>query len=99
MGIFDGTFLDGTEDWIIALLQHQVYLGPMLLLTIEEAGVPLPVPGDVTLAYLGYEVSKGLIPFYLAFFLMLISVLLGSSILYYLSYRFGQRIILTFGKY
>src|SRR5216684_3297390 len=94
MSIFDGTFLDGTEDWIVLLLQHQVYLGPMLLLLIEEAGVPLPVPGDVTLAYLGYEVSKGLIPFYLAFLLMVISVLVGSSILYYLSSRFGEKIIL-----
>lgn len=99
MDIFAGTFLDTAADWIVSLLQQQVYLGPMLLLMLEESGVPLPVPGDLVLAYLGYEISKGLISFSLAFILMMLSVLTGSSILYYLSYRFGQRFILKIGKY
>jgi membrane protein DedA with SNARE-associated domain len=99
MDIFNGTFLDGEADWIVSFLQQQVYIGPMFLLMLEESGVPLPVPGDLILAYLGYEVSKGLISFYLAFILMMFSVLVGSSILYYLSYRFGQRFILKIGKY
>lgn len=99
MSIFSGTFLDSIQDWVLSLLRQQVYLGPMLLLMLEEAGVPLPVPGDLIIAYLGYEVSKGLISFYLAFALMMISVLAGSSILYYLSYRFGQHFILKIGKY
>lgn len=99
MDIFYGTFLDTAADWIVSFLQQQVYIGPMFLLMLEESGVPLPVPGDLILAYLGYEVSKGLISFYLAFILMVISVLVGSSILYYLSYRFGQRFILKIGKY
>jgi hypothetical protein len=47
MGIVDGTILDGPEDWIVALLHQQAYLAPFLLLTVEEAGFPLPVPGDL----------------------------------------------------
>lgn len=99
MAIFDGTIFDGPEDWIVALLHQQAYLPPFLLITAEEAGVPLPVPGDVVITYIGYQVSKGVLPYAVAFVLLLLAVLVGSSILYYLSSRYGQRIVLQFGKY
>jgi membrane protein DedA with SNARE-associated domain len=99
MGIFDGTIFDGPEDWIVALLHQQAYLAPVLLLTAEEAGIPLPVPGDVVIAYMGYQVSKGVLPYAVAFLLLLLAVLVGSSILYALASRYGQRIVLQFGKY
>jgi membrane protein DedA with SNARE-associated domain len=99
MGIFDGTIFAGPAEWIVALLHQQAYLAPVLLLTAEEAGIPLPVPGDFVIAYIGYQVSKGVLPYAVAFLLLILTVLVGSSILYALSSRYGQRMVLQFGKY
>jgi membrane protein DedA with SNARE-associated domain len=99
MGIFDSTIFAGPIDWIVALLHQQAYLALILLLTAEEAGIPLPVPGDVVIAYIGYQVSKGVLSYAAAFLLLLLAILVGSSILYALSSRYGQRIVLQFGKY
>jgi membrane protein DedA with SNARE-associated domain len=99
MIIFDGMIFAGTVDWIVALLHQHAYLALVLLLTAEEAGIPLPLPGDFVIAYLGYQVSKGVLPLAVAFLLPLLAILVGSSILYALSSRYGQRIVLKFGKY
>lgn len=73
--------------------------GPVLLLIAEEAGVPLPVPGDMLIAYVGYEASRGYISYALAFILFLGSALLGSSLLFYLSSRFGHKLVMKVGKF
>ncbi len=91
--------LEPFTDLVETFLTHQGSYAPLLLLLLEEAGVLLPIPGDVVIAYTGYEVSRGNIPYIGAFLLLLISVLVGSSILYYLSARFGQQIVLKFGHY
>ena len=97
--IFELYQLEPFTDFVETFLTHQGAYAPLLLLLLEEAGVPLPIPGDVMVAYTGYEVSRGTIPYIGAFLLLLISVLIGSSILYYLSARFGQHIVLKFGHY
>jgi len=97
--MFDNTFLDGTEDLIVSFLQHQAYLAPILLLTLEEAGVPLPLPGDFIVIYTGYQVRKGAIPYPVAFASIMVAILLGSTILYFLSARYGQEIVLKLGYY
>jgi membrane protein DedA with SNARE-associated domain len=99
MGIFNSIIFAGPVDWIVALLHQHAYLALVLLLTAEEAGIPLPLPGDFVIAYLGYQVSKGVLPYAVAFLLPLLAILVGSSILYALSSRYGQRIVLKFGKY
>lgn len=99
MNPFNLSFLDSSEDVISNFLHTQVLLGPLVLLLIEEMGVPLPVPGDVTIAFIGYEASQGLISYPVAFLILLVAVLVGSSVLFYLSSRFGQRVVLKIGKY
>jgi len=98
MSIFDGTFLDGIENWIVSFLQYQVFFAPILLLIIEEAGIPLPVE-NVIFIHTGYQVAKGNLPFLVAYIILLGSIVIGASILYYLSSRYGQRLIFKFGKY
>ncbi len=95
----DPTFLDNYSDALIGFLNSQKVIAPILLLALEEAGIPLPVPGDLIIAYTGYQVAQGNISYQVAFILILISVLIGSTILYGLSFRFGNRLILTLGKY
>ena len=99
LSIFELKQIDPLSDWLGTFVIHNGIFAPMLLLLLEEAGVPLPIPGDMYVAYTGYLVSKGAISYLLAFVLLLLSVLLGASILFYLSSRYGQIIVLKFGKY
>lgn len=98
-GLLDYTPFDGLEDWAVALIQHQAYLAPVFFLALEELGIPMPIPGDLVVAYTGYQVSKGIIPYPIAFIMLFGAILLGSSGLYYLSLKYGQHIVLKFGKY
>lgn len=99
MQVFNTVFFDRIEDWVALFIKQQAYLAPILLLTLEESGIPLPVPGDLIIIYTGYEIAKGIIPYVIAFIIILIAVLLGSSILYFLSAKYGESVILQFGKY
>jgi membrane protein DedA with SNARE-associated domain len=92
-------FLDLPQDLIGFFLHNQGLIAPSLLLTLEESGVPLPVPGDVLVAYRGYQISQKLLSYQVAFISVLLPVLLGSSILYFLSYNFGEKLVLRIGKY
>ena len=78
------------------LSQHTLFAS-FFLLFIEESGVPLPIPGDAVLTYLGYAVSRGSIGYWSAFVILLLAVMGGSSILFYLSQRYGQSLVLRFG--
>jgi len=96
---FENSRVDIWADWFKQLSLHQAPLAPVFLLLLEEAGIPLPIPGDVYLAFMGYQVSQGKIPYLVAFLMILFSVLVGSSILYFISKRWGNQIILRVGKY
>src|SRR5882724_2252800 len=89
---------ENLQDIIISFLAHQTYLAPIVLLFLEEAGIPLPT-ADFVIAYTGYHVSLGNISFPVAFLLLLFADLLGSSLLYFLCVRYGLRMINKYGKY
>jgi membrane protein DedA with SNARE-associated domain len=89
----------GPEDFIALILNQYSHLAAPLLLLIEESGIPIPVPGDVIISYIGYQASIGKIGYVEAYLALLAAVLVGSSILYYLSSKYGQHIVLRFGKY
>lgn len=95
-------------DWIdqsIDAVQHfiasNVILAPLALLFIEECGLPLPVPGDAILAYTGYRlsVSAHAPAIWEAFIAAQIAALAGATVLFFLSRRWGQMIIMKLGKF
>jgi membrane protein DedA with SNARE-associated domain len=86
-------------DYIEVFIKSQLTLAPVLLLTLEEAGIPVPIPGDIVIAFVGYQASLGKISYVAAFFILLTAVLTGSSILYYLSSHYGNRLVKRFGPY
>lgn len=90
--------LDIYEDIIVRFLVHQIYLAPIILLILEEVGVPLPF-ADIVIAYTGYQVAVGRIPYFVAFVILLISDLVGATILYLLASKYGKLIVNKFGKY
>jgi membrane protein DedA with SNARE-associated domain len=85
-------FRDGTY-FVGHLLRHFGPTAAFGLLFAEESGVPMPMPGDVFVMYVGHHTVHGLIT-WLAAWLGLISViLLGASILYWISQRWGRSIV------
>ena len=92
-----GSF-DQIQDVIVGFLVNQVYLAPIILLILEEIGIPLPF-ADVVIAYTGYQVAVGRIPYLAAFIILLVADVAGATILYLLAKRYGKGILNKFGKY
>jgi membrane-associated protein len=79
----------GARDF---LRQH----GPLAavgLLYLEESGVPMPVPGDFFVMYLGYRVAGDWMSGILAWLALTMAVVLGSINLYWISRRWGRRLV------
>ncbi len=91
------TNFDHLEDIIFGFISHQIYLGPIIFLFLEEAGIPLPI-SDFVIAYTGYQVSLGHISYFVAFIILIITDLLGASLLYFLCFKFGLDVIQKFSK-
>jgi membrane protein DedA with SNARE-associated domain len=94
-------WLDAYTDSVQVFIAAQAILAPLLLLFLEEAGLPILLPGDAILAYTGYSISQhhphgSLWP---AFSVALASVLCGATILYFVARKWGQRLILKVGKF
>ena len=80
------------------VLEHQTG-GLFFVIFFEELGVPLPVPGDVAIAYGGYLTTTGAIPFPMAFLAVVGGAVLGSACNLTISRRFGRPLIQRFGPY
>jgi membrane-associated protein len=77
---------------------HQAFgLGAVVF--AEELGIPLPVPGDVAIAWAGYLTTTGAIVEWEAVAAVVIGATLGSTCLFLLSRRFGHPFVLRFGRY
>lgn len=94
-------WIDNYVDIFQGFVTSRVVLAPLLLLFIEEVGVPLPVPGDMLIAYTGYRLSSqpGSPGLWQAFVTAQIASLLGATILFFLSRRWGQIIIMKIGRF
>jgi membrane protein DedA with SNARE-associated domain len=76
-----------------ALLKQYGYLGGFALIYIEESGIPLFIPGDVFLLYVGSRLPHEIPVVFAAWLGFILAVTLGSTNLYLLSRRFGRRLI------
>ncbi len=87
-------WLDDYTDGIQLFVHHHAVLAPLLFLLVEESGIPLPVPGDAIIAYVGYGLSKtDTVALWEALIVALAAVLLGATVLFYLARRHGQTVI------
>ncbi len=69
------------------------YLGGFLLIYIEESGIPLLIPGDVWLIYVGHRLPRYWWAWVGGWAGFVVAVVFGSMNLYLLSRRFGRRLL------
>lgn len=81
------------------LLQHYDMAALFGLLTVEEAGVPIPIPGDIIMIYAGYRVHLGLMLWYEALLAGVLATLIGSCVLYHVGRRGGRPLLIRYGGY
>ena len=96
-----------TPDWyrpltrfILHFIRLHQALGLLGVIFSEELGIPLPVPGDVAIAWAGYlTTSSSGLPFWEAFAAVVAGATTGSTCLFLLSRRFGHPFVMRFGRY
>jgi len=65
----------------------------LLLLYLEESGVPVLVPGDAFVLYVGHRLPDRWLPWLLAWLAIIVAVTLGATNLYLLARVLGRRLI------
>lgn len=85
----------------IVLSFFHVYELPTLFfaILIEEAGIPIPIPGDALVMLSGAEPHTGLRHAIAAISVSSLAVFLGSSLLYAVMRRGGNPLLVKYGKY
>jgi len=86
--------VDPAAEWL--LRWH--YLGLFLVLLVEEGGVPLPVPGDLFIAAMGFLARGGHATFPATAAVVTVATVLGSAFLYAVSRRIGRPVILRVAR-
>ena len=81
---------------MINIVEKFSYFGLFLILFIEEGGVPLPVPGDIFIATVSALPKTN---YFLIVFTVVSATLIGSTILFTLANKFGQKLLKKYGKY
>ena len=75
------------------IYRNNAYLPGFGALYLEESGVPLPAPGDVFVMYVGIHVPHNLVAWIAAWLGLIVAVLLGATNLYFLSRKYGRRLV------
>lgn len=80
-------------------LDHHGVVAGFVLILVEEAGVPVPVPGDFLMLAMGAHAREGRIPLWAALLVMEAATLLGASVLYLVAGRAGRGLVYRYGRY
>src|ERR1051325_964891 len=99
-------FSSGMVDWwtevglaTSSFLDRHGLLAAFVFLLIEEAGVPVPVPGDVLMLVLGVHARQGIVPLWQAVGATWLGTMLGSSFLYFVSRMAGRNLVYRYGRF
>lgn len=82
-----------------AFLARWHYMGLFAVIFAEEAGVPLPIPGDLFIAAMGFIASTGRASFPPVVAVVTGATVLGASLLYLLSRHAGGRLLSWSGRW
>jgi membrane-associated protein len=81
-----------------AFVAHWGYLGVFAAIFAEEAGVPLPLPGDLFIAALGAAGRANASSFVVTTIIVLVASVGGSAVLFETSRRLGQPMLMKIGR-
>jgi len=81
------------------LLDQHGVLAAFLFILIEEAGVPVPVPGDFIMLVVGVHARQGQTPLWQGIVAMEAATLIGSTFLYLLARRAGRGLVYKYGRF
>jgi membrane protein DedA with SNARE-associated domain len=82
-----------------SFLDRHGLLAAFVFLLIEEAGVPVPVPGDVLMLILGVHARQGLVPLWQAIAATWLGTLIGSTFLYFAARMAGRDLVYRYGRF
>lgn len=80
------------------LLERHADIAVLLILLLEDLGVPMPIPADVALLYAGFRLRQHPYPL-LAIVVMFAAINIGATILYTVARRGGRPLVDRFGRY
>lgn len=86
------------KEYLISLAQHYGGIGVAIGLALEFLG--LPVPGETMMTFLGYLTWQGVNKsFWSAVIWSVIGTNIGSIFAYFVGLKYGESVLLKFGKY
>ena len=74
------------------------YAGLFLVILVEEAGVPLPVPGDLFIAAMGFLALSGRAAFLPTAVVVTVATVLGATVLYTVSRHAGRPLLVRVAR-
>jgi membrane protein DedA with SNARE-associated domain len=84
---------------ILELLNRHGYVALFIALTLEEMGIPMPIPTDVLIIITGYLMRSGVFDPLTAFAIMQVAANIGACVLYWVMRRGGRPLIERYGRY
>ena len=81
------------------LVRHHDIFALSVLIFIEETGIPLPLPGNILLMYLGMLSARGRVSPVQVVGAMTLASICGSLVLYCVAQNVGRRAVLRWGRY
>jgi membrane protein DedA with SNARE-associated domain len=81
------------------LLDQHGLLAAFLFLLVEEAGTPIPLPGDFLMVLIGARAAEGRLVLVQVLIAMELATVIGASCLYWLSARAGRRVVYRLGRH
>lgn len=84
---------------LLALMASHGYLVLFVIVMVEEAGLPLPIPGDLLLLITGSLVTQGVLGLAPTLLVLAIATLIGTSFLYDVALRGGRPLLRRYGRW
>jgi membrane-associated protein len=94
--ILEGDLPDAFGDGVAGVGQILHRFGLMAafgLLYLEESGVPMPMPGDVFVMYVGHHTAQNVLTLLAAWLGLIAVVVLGATNLFFISRRWGRSLV------
>jgi membrane protein DedA with SNARE-associated domain len=82
-----------------SFLDRHGLLAAFVVLLIEEAGVPVPVPGDVLMLILGVRARQGTVQLWEAIAVVELGTIIGSTFLYFAARLAGRGLVYRYGRF